>query len=1074
MSKKLLILLILFLDSSLFYSQLTASTIGKEVNGYSVGISYGKTSQLSDIPASGGWGIDLMVGKTLYYDVDAMFSFDLLGNLDYLVSKGLDTDAKVAPFENSVLKKSNYKFFFNNNKTSLFGIGLDGRLTLNKYREEQNWYASLYAGGILGIYSVRMDMEDANGNNYSSAFGKIINDSKSDKKRQLKEILDGKYETKAEGFNTTGLKTGIMPAIGMEFGYDITDFISLYVRDKLYFSGTNKIDGEVHLDESNDLLNFASVGFNYYFHKAESRPTTRPRRKTMTDPVNGYELPEEVLDEKFPEVKIILPAKRPFNSPTAQILIKAQIKNVNNIDDIYCKVNDRKVNFDYNDSYVQFVATLEPGDNKIQIYAKNEYGQSRDVISIYHQGGREEVSEPEIKLMNPVESVFYSEEEVFEIKAIVDFVKNKKHIKILANGHPFKSYHFDPDTKEFRIKVRLAEGINSFEIIAENEEGKAINNFDIYYKTKPPKDTVKSSTGKSAGLPTIVVISPKSSNANIDNTDLLNYEAKVTNVRSKSDITFTVNGKRNKYYDFDSNTGVIKDRISIFDDVTKIKLVVKNDFGSAMKETTVYIGKEPNDSDQEENIIEFLEVTKPDVDCKVDISVKIEGAKRKHNLHLFLNQFEVRNFSFSKSTRTLKSTLYLDEGSNKIKVVFDKDGTEKENVYSIKCGLGDNSENGDDGEGNIDLPIEHKPEINIEYPVEGKTIEEKNIVFRSKVKYVDNKEGIRLSINGNPIYSFDFDPETGDLSAQIELDEGESKIELSATNTFGNVSVLIGITYEKPLAGPASVLINSPRNGFKTDENTAVFRATVENVDNMDDIYVTLNGEDFRDFQLDKVRSIIYGHLPLRLGKNTLRVEADNRLGEDSDDVKFYFRSEVLPAIKITSPKRGVVMGVAYAPLEAIVQNVKSKTGAIIYVNSKKYTSLKISDELLTSKVPLKNGENEIIVKIANEYGSASDTTMVLFNGKPKKPEISILKPAKSGKTVKSSAYAFEARVEGIKHSSFVDLTVNNVKVNNIDYFKSSKLIKAQIKLRKGWNYIKINARNNSGSVKANTKIFLK
>jgi len=417
--------------------------------------------------------------------------------------------------------------------------------------------------------------------------------------------------------------------------------------------------------------------------------------------------------------------------------------------------------------------------------------------------------------------------------------------------------------------------------------------------------------------------------------------------------------------------------------------------------------------------------------------------------------------------------LYLDEGANTIKVVFDKNGNENINTHTMKCGLGDDTGRIDNE--NMDTtPIQSKPDIEVEYPTYGKTVDSKNLVLRAKLNYVEDKENIRVNLNSKPVYSFDFDAGTGDLSADLELVEGKNQIEINAVNNFGEESVLVNFAYEKPLAGPASVLINSPRNGFKTDENTAVFRATVENVDNTDNIYVTLNGEDFQDFQLDKERSIIYGHLPLILGKNTLRVDAENRLGEDSDDVTFQFRSEVLPAIKIMSPKRGIVMGVAYAPLEAIVQNVKSKSGAIIYVNSKKYKSLKISNEKLTSRVPLTNGKNVIIVKVANDYGSASDTTMVMFNGKPKKPEITILKPSKSGKTVKGSSYEFQAKVEGIKHSSFVDLTVNNVSIKNIDYFKSSKLIKAKLKLRKGWNYIKINARNNSGNASASTKVFLK
>ena len=73
---------ILMLDSSFFYSQLSGAGLGKVKGGYTASLSYGHARQFSDIPsAGGGWGMNLAMGKNLYYDTDALLAFDLIGNL---------------------------------------------------------------------------------------------------------------------------------------------------------------------------------------------------------------------------------------------------------------------------------------------------------------------------------------------------------------------------------------------------------------------------------------------------------------------------------------------------------------------------------------------------------------------------------------------------------------------------------------------------------------------------------------------------------------------------------------------------------------------------------------------------------------------------------------------------------------------------------------------------------------------------------------------------------------------------------------------------------------------------------
>ena len=516
---------------------------------------------------------------------------------------------------------------------------------------------------------------------------------------------------------------------------------------------------------------------------------------------------------------------------------------------------------------------------------------------------------------------------------------------------------------------------------------------------------------------------------------------------------------------------IISDKITMFDETTIIKIVASNAYGEASNEITVnYSRKTDTDTNINTNqTIEFLEVSEPDEDCNVDITIKVTGATGKNQIKMYLNQFELRNFSFNSSAEILKSSIYLDEGSNIIKVVFNHNGTEETGTYKINCGVDTIETEGNNQEGEL-LP---KPYIEFLYPAAFSTIELDHITLRALVMNIDNKYNVRVELNDDPFYAFSFDEETGNLSADLNLNEGYNKFVIKAANSEGNSEKEVIFTYEKPLSGPPEVLINSPRNGFSTEDKVAVLRASVDNLKDPKDINVYLNGVEFKDFNYDIERSIVFGYIPLKLGQNTLKVEAKNKLGSNYDEVTFKCKVEHLPGVQISSPKDGVIAGTALVFVEAVVQNVLKSTDIIMYVNGKTYKSFKLENEKLESKLYLEKGVNEIIVKAFNDAGSASDTIRVTFSGPPTAPEVTFLNPVKSNTTVSNKNYTLQAKVTGIKHSSFVNLFVNELLIDNIQYYKDESKIIADIKLNKGINIIKLQATNDSGSVTESTRIYL-
>ncbi|MGE5354737.1 MAG: hypothetical protein ACM3PT_00720 [Deltaproteobacteria bacterium] len=1063
-NKSLVIILsILILDCSFFYSQLSGAELGKSKGGYIASISYGHARQFSDIPsAGGGWGTNVSLGKNLYYDQDAMFGFDLVGNLFFNKTKGLETDEVTKPFINEILKKSDYNTYFMNHKTSMFGLGVDGKLTYNKSREDQNWYGALQIGGNWGIYSVKMDMEDAGGKSYKDQFDLIKNLKDSEKEKKLDEVMDGKYESKAEDFGALGLKSTLMPSVGLEFGYDITDYLTVFVANKLFLRASNRIDGEVHIDDNRDKLNYLNLGLNVYFGKKRATlPRMKDYESVPSKPVeSGYRIPREVESHNFPEVKIVQPDQRSFTSDIRLIQVKARITNISSALDVYCKQNENKLDFEFSTNYVTFNVNLKNGENKIQVYGKNENGESRDIITIFYYGT--DVDKPIIKLTEPPSVRYKAVEDVFTIKAQIDNIKSKEDLKILANGTPMKSYNFNASTREFKIKVRLAEGLNNFEIIATNEAGSVSSAFDIYFNADIPDD----STG---GLPDIEIISPGSGGSSKIEKEIIDFKAKVKGVKDRNAIRLSINGLDNTKFNFNPETGEITDRISLKPGETTITVTAINVFGEASNEVTVIFDKKIENA--KKNII-FTEVSNPDFDCNINITVKIIGATGKKDIGLYLNNNEIKNFSFSNSTSTMKSSLFLDEGDNIIKVVLNRDGASETEIYTVKC-LPAGDDTGDVQTDNSDTgTTAAAPLAEIVFPLNHSKVETKNVTLQARIENINSKNDVRLSLNGEPVYDFSYSESLKELRAEISLAEGENKIFLSATNTYGVFEKELIIIYEEPLAGPASVLINSPRNGFNTEDKTTVFRATIQNVKKPEDISVRLNDQDFTDYNFDEEKGIIFGYLPARLGQNNLIVSASNRLGSDSDDVVFYSRKEHVPAVKIISPKNNVIMGVAFVPIEAIVQNIKKSTSVVIYSNGVAHRSLKLTGDKLESNVPLKKGSNQIIVKAVNDFGSAADTLYVQFGGKPEIPEITFLNPATTGTTVRNKELKFEAKVTGIRHSSNVELYFNEVLVDEVYFFKNESKIAADLKLIKGLNIIRLSATNDTGVDEKSIKIY--
>jgi len=254
----------------------------KPRNQWELGLKVGAFSIAGDVRSRfPGFGAALHVRKALGY------VFSLRGELGFGTTKGLNFKPSTHYTKNSAwapyVGSGNMVFY--NYKANIVDLSLQGVVTLNNIRFHKaktgfNIYAFAGIGGM--IYDTKVDALDGNtpydfssviaqygANNYSY-------EDRKDIKSDLKDILDGDYETEAETDNGQPEFLGepFRPVfnVGAGIQFKLSKRLSLAIEDKLSMTKSDLLDGQQWQENGPnaataqsrdyDSYNFLSVGLN--------------------------------------------------------------------------------------------------------------------------------------------------------------------------------------------------------------------------------------------------------------------------------------------------------------------------------------------------------------------------------------------------------------------------------------------------------------------------------------------------------------------------------------------------------------------------------------------------------------------------------------------------------------------------------------------------------------------------------------------------------------------------------------------------------------------------------------------
>lgn len=1016
---------------------------------YTFGINGGWAYQSSDIRTSfDGFGLGLTLGKNLYYQPGAPLSFDVRGRFLYAKMLGFDGEKSFDITDNQVLNGEqgldyvNYPgiadngFVYQNSRTDLGELSIEGVFRLNKLREKTGVLVGLYGGVGLDYYLTRTDQINSETNapyyndylNISEGLstGKTVNFLKDN-------VLDGSFETNADGFNDGG-KLDWMPSLGIELGYQLTPNWAFMLGHRTTFARSNLLDGHQYADAQNDLYHYTSLGFEWNLNARASASKS-----------------------KKPIIEVRVPNSNPHTQGSRSANVRATIRNINSSADVAYFVNNRPVAFDYANGNFAADFDLEPGRNEIVLRATNPVGKAQKLLVINWREGNvistpnippttnnnppTTGNSPNIRFTNPSRGNANTDNANYRVRATISDVNNRNDIVFNVNGSS-QGFNYDANRDEFTADINLREGNNALVIRATNRYGN-------------DEERVTVNLERRGQAPDVRINSP-ANNATVS-TSRVNLNASVLNIVNERDVTVSVNGQQV------SNINLVRNKftkqINLREGNNTIIVRAQNQYGNDEERVVVRYNKEIINTPQSPPVVTINAPTNNSTVSQktTGVRAKIRNVRNKNDVLLTVNGSRISNFSFNSLSGLLTATVNLREGNNAIIVKGTNDDGQDQAMVNVRYKVADTG---------------NAPNITLTQPTQNPyNSTSKTTTVKAKVLYVPNKSGISVELNGRNISQFNYSS-AGQLSVQVSLQEGNNNIRIKATNAKGTDEATTSIRYNRA-KNPPIVNITKPSNNAKLTTSKVNLVATVKNA-NKSQVTVLLDGKSIPNFTLSG--SKLTASLTVRPGTHKVTVKAANKDGQAEDVAQFAYSAPLAkPTVRITEPaKDGMTVSSARATLKATTVNVSDKQQISVILNGKPTAfTFDARTKSITANLNLKSGANTVKVTVSNRGGKASAQRRITYRGttdipagnaKPKITISSISAPATNPFEPDKARSTIIATIDNITAKRNIVFTYKGQNRTDFTYDVSAKRFQITVDLVRGDNSFEIKATNKAGT----------
>jgi len=936
-----------------------------------------------------------------------------------------------------------------NFRTNQVELNAELVLHFNRLREATKWDFYVFGGvGLTFWKSSANYLNDMNGGSAMYDYNLLNGDFS---QSNIQSFLDNSYDTDLEG-SADGWNVNWMPHVGVGLGRQLGSRVTIGIEHKTAFSRTDLWDG-LNYDGSgqptgtNDFYHYTGLYLKWYLRG--SRPPRQPVFNQPNQP-NCF----------FPQIVITEPMNSHHSSMMQTVVVRADIRNVSNRNQITFRVNGQfNNNFTYNanSGVFQSQVILNPGQNLIEITASNNCGSISDSRVIVFQqqpfpnNPQPQMPPPIVSITNPVFSPHTIEQSAFNLQAQVLNVIGREQIQMTVNGQIFTNFNFNAQSAQLTANVTLNQGNNTIVISASNQVGSDSDQTVIIFNRPqqlPP--------------PIVQFVAPTTSSIQVTQPTTA-VTANVFNVTNKQNITVTVNGQvlPQSGFNFNSNTSTVTFTTPLTVGANTIQISAFNTVGTdANNITVIYQQVAP----QLLPIVNFVDpYMNPfnTISASHNVSAIVQNVTNQSQIQVWVNNASVSSFTFNSASNMVQFTTGLQVGSNTIRVKATNNA-------------------GFDDETTVIVYTPHNPVmppvVNINSPQGNPALATENAVaVNATVMNVENQAGVQVLVNNQNITNFIFNASTHQVDFVANLNIGINTVVVKGTNSAGQAQATQQINYQKPAQLPAPIVtfINPAVAGQTVNMPSFEMVATVANVTGKDQIQVMMNGQTVASnlWIWNANTATVSYHTSLISGLNLFTVTGSNSAGLDSKTLNVNYQVPVVPCnpptatLNVPASMTNTVQNETVA-FEATVGNITNVNQITVSLNGTAVQgwSFNSATKKVSGTLNLSLGNN--VAEILVNNGCGKERLTFLFVLEPAAPcyppVINVVSPQNTQVQTQESTIAVSASTLNISNAAEVTFYVNGSSVP-FNYNPSTQILSATAQLAMGANVLRFESINNCG-----------
>ncbi len=424
------------------------------------------------------------------------------------------------------------------------------------------------------------------------------------------------------------------------------------------------------------------------------------------------------------------------------------------------------------------------------------------------------------------------------------------------------------------------------------------------------------------------------------------------------------------------------------------------------------------------------------------------------------NGRESSNFKFNPSTRTFEAQVTLREGENTFEVTGrNVYGTDRQTTTLI-----------------YQKPDPVAPIVRFQNPASTpRTVTTSTFSMEATVLNVDQKNQIKLELNGNEQTNFSFNSITKKTRATLNLKQGFNIVQLTGTNEVGTDNQITVLIYNPNYIAPNSsrqapvvYFTNPSTSPYTSHATTMTLDAKVLHVSNKQNVVFKQNGQINNNFNFNASNNDFRASVNLNSGQNVFEIVGTNPDGSaQATTIIVYERAAYNPpVVTITNPNQNPYTASQESlNFTATVWNVTSKNQVEVKINGQPTSNFTFNNATVQANIRLANGSTNIEVKGTNQDGTDQKNTTVIFRKptvqNPRPPVVTITNPSQNPQTTTQENLNLTATVLNVTSKNQVEVKVNGQKTTNFTF--NNSIVQATISLPSGTSTIEVKGTNQDG-----------